>query len=237
MNSEEEKKIYPTWEEVKNTDLTEGWEVPHIFPEPIWRGHFPCDLTAFQEKTRDFLKHSDKLNTSNERDGGASSSADPDMPHTWDESSDFYAWLSYPSEEIWKEWGYPSYPPRSLGQSWANFHPPGAWTSDHTHNGIQQVAILYLQVPEDSGNLQVMNPLFYHWEGTPKGNRSGWMDIPVKTGDVFILPGWMLHRSGVNNSTEDRMTINTNIVASTPQDGYVATDLVPAHQKRPTIPM
>ena len=35
----------------------------------------------------------------------------------------------------------------------------------------------------------------------------------VKTGDVVIFPGWMLHRTGKNLNDDPRITINTNVIA------------------------
>ena len=202
-----------------------SWEVPAVFPEPLWRGHYPGDLTALQEKTLEFLNNSEKLNTALEGGRGASSSSEHEMPHMWRESADFYAWLARPMEEIWTEWGFPKMPPRRISKSWANFHPPGAWTKEHTHNRTDQVAVLYLQAPMDCGHLQIMNPLFYHWENSPRGPRCSWVDVPIETGDVVIFPGWMLHRSGVNKSDEDRITININILAS--------PDLIPIPEAHP----
>ena len=39
-------------------------------------------------------------------------------------------------------------------------------------------------------------------------------EVPFKTGDVVIFPGWLLHRTEKNNSDKLRITINTNIQAS-----------------------
>ena len=77
-----------------------SWEVPAVFPEPLWRGHYPGDLTALQEKTLEFLNNSEKLNTALEGGRGASSSSEHEMPHMWRESADFYAWLARPMKKF-----------------------------------------------------------------------------------------------------------------------------------------
>jgi hypothetical protein len=192
-----------------------SWVTADIFPDPLWRGHYPGDLTELTEKTKEFLKHNDELNTGLERDGGVSSSSATEQPHSWIESLDFYNWLRRPTEEIWHAWSYKDVDQRQIARSWANFHPPRAWTDEHTHGPTDQVAVLYLDAPANSGNLQVLNPLFYHWEGTPRiSGSNGWRDVPIQTGDVIVFPGWMMHRTGKNESDSDRLTINTNIKAN-----------------------
>ena len=192
-----------------------SWVTADIFPDPLWRGHYPGDLTELTEKTKEFLKHNDELNTGLERDGGVSSSSATEQPHSWIESLDFYNWLRRPTEEIWHAGSYKDVGQRQIARSWANFHPPGAWTDEHTHGPTDQVAVLYLDAPANSGNLQVLNPLFYHWEGTPRiSGSNSWRDVPIQTGDVIVFPGWMMHRTGKNESDSDRLTINTNIKAN-----------------------
>jgi len=83
-----------------------SWVTADIFPDPLWRGHYPGDLTELTEKTKEFLKHNDELNTGLERDGGVSSSSATEQPHSWIESLDFYNWLRRPTEEIWHAWSY-----------------------------------------------------------------------------------------------------------------------------------
>jgi hypothetical protein len=194
-------------------NLMSSWSSPAIFPFPIWKGYYPGDLTELRKKTYDFLENSENLNAGLERDGGASSSSDPDEPHKWTESHDFYKWAQGPSAEIWKHWCYIPADDRKVASSWANFHPKGAWTDTHTHGVADQVIVLYLDVPEDSGDLEIHNPLFYHWEGTKRiAGSNGWRPINVKTGDVIIFPGWVMHRTGKNFNDDPRVTINTNIM-------------------------
>ena len=33
-----------------------SWVTADIFPDPLWRGHYPGDLTELTEKTKEFLK-------------------------------------------------------------------------------------------------------------------------------------------------------------------------------------
>ena len=193
-------------------DDIESWRTADIFANPLWIGEYPGNLEQLQQKTLEFLNVSQELNAGLERDGGASSSSATEMPHTWLEAQDFYEWAKLPSHEIWEHWGYTDSHIRGIERSWANYHPKGAWTDIHTHGRTDQVMVLYLDVPKDSGNLEIENPLFYHWENTRrKAGYNGWRPIEVKTGDVVIFPGWIRHRTGKNNNDKPRITINTNI--------------------------
>ena len=144
-----------------------------------------------------------------ERDGGLSSSSDPDAPHFWKEAEEFFNWLKPNSTLAWNNWGYPNVN-RSFGNSWANIHPPGGWTDVHTHGTAKQVVVLYLQQPTNGGNLEIQNPLFYHWQGYYTGAPE-WLEIKVNTGDVLLFPGWISHRSQKNLSSENRIVLSFNI--------------------------
>ena len=194
------------------SDDLKNWHSAEIFPHPIWVGHYAGDLTELRKKTLNFLENSKDLNVGLERDGGASSSSSEEMPHTWPEAQAFYEWVKVPSQHIWEHWGYTNAPLRGIEKSWASYHPKGAYTDVHTHGRADQVIVLYLDVPRDSGNLEIANPLFYHWEGTRrKRGDNGWRPIEVKTGDVVIFPGWIQNRTSKNKNDKPRTIINTNV--------------------------
>lgn len=180
-----------------------------IFESVVWKGHYNGDLSELQKAARHQLTTSPRLNTALEKDGGISSSSDPNYPHTWDETQEFIKWLHDPAATVWHQWGYPDVN-RTITNSWANLHPTGAYTEQHTHGPAKQVVVLYLQQPEHGGYLEVQNPLFYHWQGYYRGQPE-WFQVPVQTGDVVIFPGWLLHRSQKNKSELERMIISFNI--------------------------
>jgi hypothetical protein len=68
--------------------------------------------------------------------------------------------------------------------------------------------IFYLNKPKDTASLQVQNPMMYHWNNNTK--TQFWKDIPSTTGDVIVIPGWMLHRVDINESEEERISITIN---------------------------
>lgn len=181
----------------------------NLFGSVVWKGYYNGDLLSLRNKAESLLLSSNNLNTGLERDGGVSSSSDPDAPHLWAESQEFIYWAQKNSIDVWNNWGYPNID-RHLGNSWANLHPPGGWTDIHTHGVAKQVITLYLDQPNNGGNLEFQNPLFYHWQGYYNGVPE-WIEVPVKTGNVVMFPGWISHRSQKNMSKSNRIVLSFNI--------------------------
>lgn len=181
----------------------------NIFPNWFWRGSYPGDLEPLKQRALFLLNHSNNLNSHVERDGGFSSSSDRDAPHYWEETRDFINWLEQYNDEIWKSWGYPLFP-RRMGASWVNLHPTGGWTDEHVHKRVPQVVVLYIDQPENGGNLEIFDPMFHTWV---HGYRDAgpWIEIPVKTGDVLSFPGWVYHRTQKNQSDRDRIVMSINV--------------------------
>jgi hypothetical protein len=58
--------------------------------------------------------------------------------------------------------------------------------------------------------------LEYHWHGYPKKNDRNmyWHAVDIEEGDVIIFPGWIKHRTEINQSNENRyvLTVNLNLI-------------------------
>ena len=181
-----------------------------LFEHLIWRGHYDGDLTSLKERIEILFDTSNKLNTGLERDGGVSSSSDPNAPHTWREIGPFLNWLIEPSSQIWQHWQFPEAALR-VKASWANCHPTGAWTDEHQHRSVPMVVVLYVDQPECGGNLEIADPMFYHWNYSEKSTDNTWREVPIQSGDVLIFPGWINHRTQKNASYNNRYVISFNI--------------------------
>lgn len=181
-----------------------------LFEHLIWRGHYNGDLSSLKERIEILFDTSNNLNTGLEMDGGLSSSSDPNAPHHWKEAQPFLNWLIEPGSQVWQHWGFPDAALR-VGASWANQHPKGAWTNEHQHRSVPMVAVLYVNQPDGGGNLEIADPLFYHWNYSFKPTYDTWREIAVQTGDVLIFPGWINHRTQKNTSNDNRYVISFNI--------------------------
>jgi uncharacterized protein (TIGR02466 family) len=184
----------------------------NLFESVIWKGHYDGDLSGLKDHALRLLSTSKKLNDGLERDGGKSSSSDPNAPHSWTECRPFVEWLVEPTSTVWDNWQLNKQQPRQIGSSWVNIHPKGAWTAEHQHGSSAMVVVLYINQPQGGGNLEILDPLLYNWSSVP-GRLKGvvWREIPVQTGDVVIFPGWVMHRTQKNTSDEDRVVASFNI--------------------------
>jgi hypothetical protein len=184
-----------------------------IFEQPIWRGNYPGDLSALKARTLELFNTSKTLAPVLVRAGGLSSSTDPDNPHLWPEAEDFINWLMREASGPWVDWRYDPEASVDIHRSWANIYPQHAYAEEHNHGDVAMAVILYLHQPRDGGNLEVHNPNFYHWQGYSQTDPTkGWTEVPVKNGDVVIIPGWMMHRSQPNQNLQQRIILSFNLI-------------------------
>jgi len=137
------------------------------------------------------------------------------QPHTWTENKRFVEFLYANIPAILNEFQLIEQP-ISIVQSWINRHSTGGETLEHNHHSVDLVVSSYLFCPPNSGNLLIRDPLEYHnWCSFRKPSPSEkypypWLEVPVKTNDVLIFPGWLMHKTEKSKTEVDRyvMTIN-----------------------------
>lgn len=139
-------------------------------------------------------------------------------PHVWDEFEDFRPWLYERINRVWDMWHLAPMT-KHLSDSWINVHPPGAWTAAHHHQNVTVAIAAYLNVPKDSGRFMVKNPYATYKLGEPLDynyydQNMDWEYIEVKTGDVLFFPGWLTHKTEVNNGNKDRYVMSLNVMGN-----------------------
>jgi len=137
------------------------------------------------------------------------------LPHLLPEFDGLNNFLQQAIDQVLPMWGINPNQMKYIDRSWCNVHPPGGSTLEHRHNGILVAAVYYLQKPKESGNLLVRNPMEMYKCNDPidieEWDSYIWQSVEVKTGDLLIFPGWLLHKTEVNKSKEDRYVISWNI--------------------------
>ncbi len=138
-------------------------------------------------------------------------------PHTWVENRRFVEFLYANLPNIQKEFKLIE-KQLSISNSWVNRHSRGGETLEHTHPGIDLVVSSYLYCPPNSGNLIIRDPLEYHrWSSFNDisldydKHQYPWIEVPVKTNDVLIFPGWLVHKTEKSNTDIDRYVMTTNL--------------------------
>jgi uncharacterized protein (TIGR02466 family) len=147
-----------------------------------------------------------------------SSVSNETMPHTMNQFKPFYNWLlPVVNHIIHKEWGIVNDWKFGISNSWVNVHKKGGITIEHEHGQTTLVAAAYLNLPKDGGFIQFKDPLEYlkAMRARPESSDRDFKTIPAITGDVFLFPGWVRHRTQPNNSDEDRWVITTNVISKT----------------------
>ena len=105
---------------------------------------------------------------------------------------------------------------------WANVSGTGAVHTPHIHNGSILSGVYYVSLPENSGNLRLMNPNLFNYvtltfmgkietftEG-PTPFTSGNMEFKGSQGSLVIFPSHICHYVLPNLSKEVRISISFN---------------------------
>jgi uncharacterized protein (TIGR02466 family) len=136
-------------------------------------------------------------------------------PHQWPELTEYLGFISSIMPTVAAH--YDLLPAGiNITNSWFNCHKPGGQSLQHEHGTVDIVVSSYPRFPKNSGRIEFKDPLEYHWHGYPKKNNRNmyWKAVDIEEGDVLIFPGWIKHRTEINNSNENRyvLTVNLNLV-------------------------
>ena len=215
------------------------------FPAYIYKFNFDFKWDSIKDKVEQYLKDTDELRKKYglgdpEEDGGISSvhwnySNEEDsqydqhpfgLPQHWPEFEKYYEHMRLIQDLLCPEWGYNPEWQRPISQSWINVHPKGGWTGEHHHQNAIFATTAYLNKPRNSGHFMVRNPLENLKKAEPVdvsywNDKKYWGTIEVETNDVLIFPGWLTHKTEVNESDEERYILSTNYIPLRTIDGVV----------------
>ena len=102
----------------------------------------------------------------------------------------------------------------SLEDLWVNVAKPNQYQETHDHTGSLISGTLYIDVNNQSGSFQFLNPLNSEFalQGL-KGGINYVHNINPSNGMILLFPSWMQHRVLPNKSTKDRISISFNIIS------------------------
>ena len=144
---------------------------------------------------------------------GHTSHQNKKQPHKIVEFKPYFDWLKLMATDIFRNgMGYSQkYHDYLISNSWVNVHEKGGITHTHNHTNTFMVAAAYLQMPQNGGFFMAKDPLEYVKGGFYHDDPEWmWKEIPCVTGDVLIFPGWLQHKTQVNQSDEKRWVLTTN---------------------------
>lgn len=106
--------------------------------------------------------------------------------------------------------------------SWLQFNQPGSYFIRHDHYGALISGCVYLQTPENGGDILFHNPLetrrctnafFERIKAEENDYNFNHVKFSPKKGDIIIFEGWLQHTVQQNKSNENRISIGFNIWA------------------------
>ena len=199
--------------------MTEVFNPPsaaQVFPNLIFRDHYSGFKPELLVPVCEGLIRGTRMNAYLE-EGDANSSVmnTRAMPHTLAVFKPFYDWL-WPRVEhiIYNEWNLDPNTKYWINDSWVNRHGPGGQTAAHTHGHAVMAISAYIQVPELSGNLEMLDPLEMMWRMYYRKHRpDAFTQVKITQGDVVFFPGWVEHKTQISRAEQglDRWVLTTNI--------------------------
>jgi len=106
--------------------------------------------------------------------------------------------------------------------SWLQFNQPGSYFIRHDHYAAITSGCIYLQTPENGGDIQFHNPLetrrvtnafFERIKKVENDYNFNYVKFTPKKGDLLIFESWIQHTVQENKSKENRISIGFNIWA------------------------
>jgi len=114
-------------------------------------------------------------------------------------------------QPIYQDWGFDRRP--VISNYWFNINPKHSYNLQHTHPGSVFSLVLYLQVPENSGNLVLARPdNQQHFLITDRVTSKTMSTFPIDptVGMLVAFPSNMPHYVEQNNSNQDRISVAFN---------------------------
>ena len=104
--------------------------------------------------------------------------------------------------------------------AWININPPGAFNVKHNHPASDLAGVLWIKAPENSGHIIFTSPYEFmsyreiHSYTDDFKEDMKYYDTytyPPREGAMILFPSHLQHKVGMNQSSEDRISISFNI--------------------------
>ncbi len=183
----------------------------------LYESYYPFDTDMLLNKFRDLFSTIDYKNYNDFLElgeSGTSAKIKNQGPHTWVEMHDFNGWATNHAASILNGWGF-KFNQLKIDNSWVNCHWPGGWTNFHTHPFSNLSLVAYINAPEKSGNLLMIDPMENHWHGFPTSRNMeivGGQPIPIEKNKVIFFAPFLRHGTEKNRSDQERWVISMNIL-------------------------
>lgn len=107
-----------------------------------------------------------------------------------------------------------------LTRSWVSTQRPGESLVLHDHGSSLIACVYYLNAPENSGDLILVDPrggVNWDWQKEGDITKIKFKRVTPQKGKLVFFPAYLLHYVETNKSNETRMSVATNIINGVPQ--------------------
>ena len=127
--------------------------------------------------------------------------------------------IKFHVEQYFKKWNFKNQNlSLRLASVWVNIAPYMAYQDQHSHIDRERLnknifsGVLYIDVPENSGDLYFFNPLLSYLNHFPESNRCKDRTVSLsKNQEILIFPSFLNHSVGTNFSNQNRISVSFNI--------------------------
>jgi uncharacterized protein (TIGR02466 family) len=189
-----------------------------IFPTVIYE----AEWVDFEEKAKELISKIKPYIQTNLAEGNEyvdSSGNDifkrttPNL-QTLPEFKEVVDFIEFHGKQYWKDLGYTEQQEPYVLQLWANEVPPGGFTPTHNHNPVAIGGVFYLDADAVKGNIYLEDPNQmvkgrspYDWQYKPYLYTE---EVKVTPGQIVMFPGYLMHHTRSNRSTESRYVFGFN---------------------------
>lgn len=209
MNIETDHKPFDTSALLENVEVTEN----HYFPTQIFSFQLPDEFSEianalllkeiYAERDRD----SDGIQRSNFRALGGWHSHN--NLHNEEAFQPLVDLVGAACTSISEKNGYHKKSRLKIGTMWSIINPPGSSNRSHIHPSSMWSGVYYVQTPENSGNIEFIDPRTENlvnpakYQPNKKRPKSCWtkVNFTPKAGKMLIFPSWLYHAVAPNLST------------------------------------
>lgn len=194
----------------------------NLFPTLVHKSAYTGDLASLQAsilpELSSIFEDAKSNNQVSMRNGGICSVNTCNKLQDKFDLTELIEFVTQSVNEYWKALGYVDANVRVF-HAWANKYPPGSYIDNHNHSPSPLTASFYLKKPTESGNIVFENPIStllryqpYKGLGDSENYASAFDEtVIVNEGELVIFPGWLMHKTEINNSTDDRIIIGFDI--------------------------
>lgn len=133
--------------------------------------------------------------------------------------------INHHINEYWKSIGFSSRLKPYILHMWVNKIPKGGNLASHNHNPNVLAGAFYISASPDTGNLCLEHPMDalmgrMPWENTNFAPISMDQEIDVTDGKLILFPGWLSHKTKINQVDDNRIVVGMNIACAGPNLFY-----------------